>query len=147
MTVDESFFKKITLWGNIVIGTICYCMFFFLCYISMAKRGGSFFGALLFLIFAMNCTWRVRSYYKIERMRKDTFSEKEIAKAERRSGIVNSIFSNATIGFYMLLMAVVFLFSGQKNRLCFTAFCAVLALCFIALFAINLRNLKRFDRL
>ena len=147
MTVDESFFKKVTLWGSIVIGTICYCMFFFLCYLSMTKRGGSFFGALLFLIFAINCTRRVRSYYKIERMRKDTFSEKEIAKAERRSGIVNSIFSTATLGFYLLLMAVLFLLRSQKDMFYLSALCAVLALCFIAFFAINLRNLKRFDRL
>ena len=99
------------------------------------------------MVIAANCTNRIRSYFKIRRMRKNAFSEKEVAKAERRSGIVNSIFSNATIGFYMLLMAVVFLFSGLKNRFYFMAFCALLAFCFVGLFVISLRNLKRFDRL
>ena len=142
MIIDESFFKKINLWGSIVIGALCYFMSVYL-----VTTRSSFFGVLLFLIIAINCTQRVRSYYKIERMRKDTFSEKEIAKAERRSGIVNSIFSNATLGFYLLLMAVLFLLRSQKDMFYLSALCAVLALCFIALFAINLRNLKRFDRL
>lgn len=145
--IDEAFYKKTNLWVNMVIGAICYGMFAYLFFISATKRGGSFLGALLFLILAINCTNRIRSYFKIKRMRKNAFSEKEVAKAERRSGIVNSIFSNATVGFYMLLMAVFFLFSSLKDKFIFSAFCAVLAFCFIALFAISLRNLKRFDRL
>lgn len=140
--MDESFFKKINLWGSIVIGALCLFMSVYL-----VTTRSSFFGIFLFLIIAINCTRRVFSYYKIERMRKDTFSEKEIALAERRSRIVNSIFSNATIGFYLLLMAVLFLLRSQKDMFYLSALCAVLAFCFIALFAINLRNLKRFDRL
>ena len=140
--MDESFFKKINLWGSIVIGALCLFMSVYL-----VTTRSSFFGIFLFLIFAINCTRRVRSYYKIERMRKETFSEKEIAKAERRSGIVNSVFSNATLGFYLLLMAVLFLLRSQKDMFYLSALCAVLALCFITLFVINLWNLKRFDRL
>ena len=147
MTIDEAFFKKITLWGNIVIGAVCYGMFFYLLYISATKQGGSYFGAVLFLVIALNCTNRIRSYFKIEQLRKNAISEEEVAKAERRSGIVNSIFSNATIGCYMLLMSVVFLFTDQKYGFYFMAFCAFLALCFIGLSVISLRNLKRFDRL
>ena len=147
MTIDEAFFKKITLWGNIVIGAVCYGMFAYLFYISATKQGGSYFGAVLFLVIALNCTNRIRSYFKIEQLRKNAISEEDVAKAERRSGIVNSIFSNATIGCYMLLMSVVFLFTDQKYRFYFMAFCAFLALCFIGLSVISLRNLKRFDRL
>ena len=142
MIMDESFFKKINLWGSIVIGALCLFMSVYL-----VTTRSSFFGIFLFLIIAINCTRRVFSYYKIERMRKDTFSEKEIAKAERRTRIVNSIFSNATIGFYLLLMAVLFLLRSQKDMFYLSALCAVLALCFITLFVINLWNLKRFDRL
>ena len=147
MTIDEAFYKKITLWGNIVIGAVCYGMFAYLFYISATKQGGSYFGAVFFLVIALNCTNRIRSYFKIEQLRKNAISEEEVAKAERRSGIVNSIFSNATIGCYMLLMSVVFLFTDQKYGFYFMAFCAFLALCFIGLSVISLRNLKRFDRL
>ena len=147
MTIDESFFRKVTLWGSIVIGVLCYCMFAYLFYISITKQGGSVLGAMFFLVIGVNCTHRIRSYFKIEQLRKNAISEEEVAKAERRSGIVNSIFSNATIGCYMLLMSVVFLFTDQKYGFYFMAFCAFLALCFIVLSVISLRNLKRFDRL
>ena len=147
MTIDEVFFKKITLWGNIVIGAVCYGMFAYLFYISATKQGGSYFGAVLFLVIALNCTNRIRSYFKIERMRKEAISEEEVARAERRAGIVNSIFSNATIGFYMLLMSLILLLKDQKYGFYFMAFCALLAFCFIGLSVIGLRNLKRFDRL
>ena len=145
--IDEEFYKKINLWGSIVIGALCYGMFFYLLYISATKRGGSYFGALLFLVLAANCTNRIRSYFKIKQLRKSALSEKEVARLERRSGIVNSIFSNATIGFYMLLMSVIFLFADQKYRFYFMAFCALLAFCLIGLSVIGLRNLKRFDQL
>lgn len=141
MIVDESFFKKINLWGSIVIGALCLFIS-----VSLATTRSNFFVIVLFLILAVNCAWRVRSYYKIERMRKETFSEEEIALAERRSRIVNSIFSHATLGFFLLLIAVLSLIGNQKGMFYFSALSAALALCFIALFAINLRNLKRFDQ-
>ena len=80
-------------------------------------------------------------------MRKDTFSEEEVAKAARRQGIVSSIFSNATAGSYLLLLTVVFLFSHIKDKYIYTGISAVLALCFIGLLVFSIRNLKRFDRL
>lgn len=144
--IDEEFYKKINLWGSIVIGALCYGMFFYLLYISATKRGGSYFGALLFLVLAANCTNRIRSYFKIERLRKNAVSEKEVAMAERRSGIVNTIFSNATIGLYMLLMTVVFLTSHLKDKYYYAAFCAFVTLCVIAFLVIGIGNLKRFDR-
>jgi hypothetical protein len=80
-------------------------------------------------------------------MRKDTFSEEEVAKAARRQGIVSSIFSNATAGSYLLLLTAVFLFSHLKDKYIYTGLSAVLALCFIGLLVFSIRNLKRFDRL
>ena len=144
--MDDSKFEKIRLWGNIVIAAMCYFMFTYLLYESITKHQ-NILGAILFLVLASNCTYRIRAYYKLERKRKSAFSEKEVARAVRRQGIASSIFSNATAGFYMLLLTVVFLLSGLKDRAVFTGICAVLALCFIGLLLVSIRNLKRFDKL
>ena len=144
--MDDSTFEKIKLWGSIVIAALCYGMFVFLLYENMGKRQ-NILGPLLFLIIAINCTYRIRAYFKIERMRKSAFSEEEVAKATRRQGIVSSIFSNATASLYLLLLTVVFLLSHVKDKNIFLGISAVLALCFIGLLLVSIRNLKRFDRL
>ena len=144
--MDDSTFEKIKLWGSIVIAALCYGMFVFLLYENMGKRQ-NILGPLLFLIIAINCTYRIRAYFKIERMRKSAFSEEEVAKAARRQGIVSSIFSNATASLYLLLLTVVFLLSHVKDKNIFLGISAVLALCFIGLLLVSIRNLKRFDRL
>ena len=142
MIIDESFFKKINLWGNIVIGALCYFMSLYL-----VTTRSSFLGVFLFLIIAINCTYRIRAHYKIERKRKSALSEEEVAKAARRQGFVSSIFSNATAGSYLLLLTVFFLLSHLKEKYIFSGISAVLALCFIGLLVLGIRNLKRFDRL
>ena len=144
--MDDSKLEKIKLWGNIVMAAICYFMFIYLFCVSMSKPH-NVLGAILFLVIASNCTYRIRAHYKIERMRKSAFSEKEVAKAVRRQGIVSSIFSNATAGFYMLLMTVFFLFTHLKDKYIVSAICGVIALCFITLLVLSIRNLKRYDRL
>jgi len=144
--MDDTKFEKIRLWGSIVIAVLCYGMFVYLLFGSTSKHQ-NIFGPLLFLVIAINNTYRIRAHYKIERMRKDTFSEEEVAKAARRQGIVSSIFSNATAGSYLLLLTVVFLFSHIKDKYIYTGISAVLALCFIGLLVFSIRNLKRFDRL
>ena len=144
--MDDTKLEKIKLWVNIVIAMLCYFMFAYLLYGSITRHQ-NILGALLFFVFAINCTYRIRAYYKLERKRKSAFSEKEVARAVRRQGIASSIFSNATAGFYMLLLTVVFLLSGLKDRAVFTGICAVLALCFIGLLLVSIRNLKRFDKL
>ena len=78
---------------------------------------------------------------------KDAVSEEEVAEAARRQGLVSSIFSNASAGFYLLLLTVVFLFSYIKDKYIYTGISAVLALCFIGLLVFSIRNLKRFYRL
>lgn len=144
--MDDSKFEKIRLLVSIVIATFCYGMFFYLLYGSLTRHQ-NILGPLLFLVIAINNTYRIRAHYKIERMRKDTFSEEEVAKAARRQGIVSSIFSNATAGSYLLLLTAVFLFSHLKDKYIYTGLSAVLAFCFIGLLVFSIRNLKRFDRL
>ena len=143
--MDKSKFDKIKLWGSIIVAVLCYFMFACLSYESITDHK-VFIVALLFLVFAINCTYRIRAHYKLERKRKSAFSEKEVAKAERRQGIASSVFTNATAGFYILLMTVVFLLRGVKDKYILTI-CAVTAVCFIGLLLISIRNLKRFDKL
>ena len=144
--MDDSKFEKIRLLVSIVIATFCYGMFFYLLYGSLTRHQ-NILGPLLFLVIAINNTYRIRAHYKIERMRKDAVSEEEVAEAARRQGLVSSIFSNASAGFYLLLLTVVFLFSHVKDKYIYTGISAVLALCFIGLLVFSIRNLKRFYRL
>ena len=134
--MDDTKFEKIRLLGSIVIAALCYGMFFYLLYGSLTRHT-NILGPLLFLVIAINNTYRIRAHYKIERMRKDA----------RRQGLVSSIFSNASAGFYLLLLTVVFLFSHIKDKYIYTGISAVLALCFIGLLVFSIRNLKRFYRL
>ena len=143
--MDKAKFEKIKLWGSIIVAVLCYFMFACLSYESI-KEHQDFLVALLFLVFAINCTYRIRAHYKLERKRKSAFSEKEVAKAERRQGIASAVFSNATAGIYMLFMTVVFLLRGVKDKFILTI-CGVAAVCFIGLLLISIRNLKRFDKL
>ena len=101
--MDKAKFEKIKLWGSIIVAVLCYFMFACLSYESI-KEHQDFLVALLFLVFAINCTYRIRAHYKLERKRKSAFSEKEVAKAERSQGIASAVFSNATAGIYMLFM-------------------------------------------
>ena len=144
--MDDTKLEKVKLWVNIVIAALCYFMFAYLFYESITKHQ-NILGAILFLVLASNCTYRIRAHYKLERKRKGAFSEKEVARAERRQGIASSIFSNATAGIYMLLLTVVFLLSNVKDKYILAAICAVPALCFIGLLLVSIRNLRRFDRL
>ena len=143
--MDKAKFEKIKLWGSIIVAVLCYFMFACLSYESI-KEHQDFLVALLFLVFAINCTYRIRAHYKLERKRKSAFSEEEVAKAERRQGIASAVFSNATAGIYMLFMTVVFLLRGVKDKFILTI-CVVAAVCFIGLLLISIRNLKRFDKL
>ena len=144
--MDDSKFEKIRLLGNIVIATLCYGMFFYLLYGSLTKHQ-NILGPILFLVLAINATYRIRAHYMLERKRKSDLSEEEVEKAARRQRLVSAIFSNATVGFYLLFLTFVFVFSDLKDRVVFSSLSAVLALCFVGLLLVSIRNLKRFDRL
>jgi hypothetical protein len=65
--MDDSKFEKIRLLVSIVIAALCYGMFFYLLYGSLTRHQ-NILGPLLFLVIAINNTYRIRAHYKIERM-------------------------------------------------------------------------------
>ena len=142
--MDYSSFDKPKLWLNIAGFLFCGVMGVYLFFEGGAAHR-DYFGMLLFFIFAVNCLFRIFSYFKLDRIRKSASSEKEIGHAERRQGLVISIFSNAM---FMLFILLLFISSITKPlHVGFSIFCGA-TLFFIAwtLF-LSVRNLKRFDRL
>lgn len=142
--MDYSSFDRPKLWQNIAVFVLCCVMVAYLC---MEGGPGShdLFGMLLFGIFAVNSLFRVYSYLKLDRIRKSAPDEKELVRAERRQGLVISIFSNVTF----LLLLSLFLIVGITKSLPvgFIIFCAVILLFAIWTLVQSVRNLKKFDRL
>ena len=101
--------------------------------------------ALLFLVLAINCAYRIYTYFKMARIRKNADTEEEIARAERRQGLIVSIVSNAT----GVLVLLVFLLQALilHASLAFIIVLAVGTLCFAGILVLSIKNLKRFDRL
>ena len=143
--MDKSSFEKILFKGSIGIGALCYFLFVGELYRSIHEHHDIFL-ALLFLVIAVNCTYRFLSYSKIEQIRKSAVSREEIARAERRHWLVNSIFSNATVALFMSFMTLVLVCRGMENFYLTVLFAAI-ALAFAGLLVFSIRNLKRFDRL
>ncbi len=102
------------------------------------------FGMLLFGIFAVNSLFRVYSYFKLDRIRKSAPDEKEIVRAERRQGLVISIFSNAM--FLLLLLLFLILSITKSLSVGFIIFCAAILLFAIWTLVQCVRNLKKIDR-
>lgn len=100
---------------------------------------------LLFGIFAVNSLFRVYSYFKLDRIRKSVPDEKELVRAERRQGLVISIFSNAMFLLFLLLLLIVSI--TKPLPVVFIIFCAAVLLCMIWTLVLSVRNLKKFDRL
>ena len=142
--MDYSSFDRPKLWLNIAVFVLCCVMVGYLCF---EGRDGShdLFGMLLFGIFAVNSLFRVYSYFKLDRIRKSSPDEKELVKAERRQGLVISIFSNAMF----LLFIVLLLMESVVKPLPvgFIIFCAAVLLFMIWTLVLSVRNLKKFDRL
>ena len=142
--MDYSSFDRPKLWLNIAVFVLCCVMVGYLCF---EGRDGShdLFGMLLFGIFAVNSLFRVYSYFKLDRIRKSEPDEKELVRAERRQGLVISIFSNAMF----LLFIVLLLMESVVKPLPvgFIIFCAAVLLFMIWTLVLSVRNLKKFDRL
>ena len=104
--MDYSSYDKPKLWLNIAVFVLSCVMVGYLCF---EGRGGrpDLFGMLLFGVFAVNSLFRVYSYFKLDRIRKSVPDEKELVRAERRQGLVISIFSNAMFLLFLLLLLIV----------------------------------------
>ena len=141
--MDYSTFSKPKLWANVVAGVICYVMFAYELYARLEHNSRAI-SSFIFLFFALNCTFRVFSYVKLNRMRKRLEDERQFIKAERRQSILITIFSNATGMLCMLVFMIqLIVIKGPKALDIFSAFCAV---CFGVILVQTIQNLKRFDR-
>ena len=103
--MDYASFDKPKLWLNIA-GFLFCCVAGFYLFFEGGAAHRDYFGALLFLIFAVNCLFRIFSYFKLDRFRKNASSEEEIVRAERRQGLVISIFSNTMFLLFILLLFI-----------------------------------------
>ena len=117
MTIDMDYssFDKPKLWLNIAIFALCCVMVGYLCFEGGDGRH-DLFGMLLFGIFAVNSLFRVYSYFKLDRIRKSAPDEKELVRAERRQGLVISIFSNAMFLLLLFLFLIPVRSESQKVR-------------------------------
>ena len=100
--------------------------------------------AALFLALAINCAFRIHSYFKMARIRENAATEEEIVRAERRQGLIASIFSNAMAILVLLVFLAQALFTHFS--LTFSIVLAVCALCFGGILVLSIKNLNRFDR-
>ena len=142
--MDYTSFDKPKLWLNIAVFVLCCVMVGYLCFEGRDGRP-DLFGMLLFGIFAVNSLFRVYSYFKLDRIRKSVPDEKELVRAERRQGLVISIFSNAMFLLFLLLLLIVSI--TKPLPVVFIIFCAAVLLCMIWTLVLSVRNLKKFDRL
>lgn len=136
-------FNKTTLWLNIVGALVSYVLFAVELYTSAAQHT-SYTSSLVFIFLAVNCTFRIFSWYRINRKKKSGLSEEALAKEERRQGMIDSIFSNATGVLVMLALTVHFII--RNTPVAFIVFCAVCTLCFVGILVLSIQNLKRIDR-
>ena len=141
--MDSSSFYKPRLLLNIL------CMAIFLWMVAYPFYTGntvhvSSGAAILFLLLAINCAFRIYSYLKLIRIRKRVTSETEIVRAERRQNLIISIFSNATA-----ILGLMFFFIQAlvaHINLVYTIGLAVCILCFAGILILSIRNLRRFDQ-
>ena len=139
----EKHYDRIRLGLDIIVLAICLWMASYPFRTGVSVRV-SLAVAALFLALAVNCAYRIYSYFKLARIRKNAATEEEIVRAERRQGLIASIFSNAMAILVLLVFLVQALFT--HFNLTFTIVRSVLALCFGGILFLSIRNLKRFDR-
>ena len=142
--MDYTSFDKPKLWLNIAVFVLCCVMVGYLCFEGEDGRQ-DLFGMLLFGIFAVNSLFRVYSYFKLDRIRKSVPDEKELVRAERRQGLVISIFSNAM--FLLLLLLFLIISITKSLSVGFIIFCVAILLFMSWTLVLSVRNLKKFDKL
>ena len=142
--MDYTSFDKPKLWLNIAVFVLCCVMVGYLCFEGEDGRQ-DLFGMLLFGIFAVNSLFRVYSYFKLDRIRKSATDEKELVRAERRQGLIISIFSNAM--FLLLLLLFLIISITKSLSVGFIIFCVAILLFMSWTLVLSVRNLKKFDKL
>ena len=141
--MDYRAFSKPKMWANVVGGIISYIMFAYELHACLINES-SINSFLLFLFLAVNCTFRVFSYAKLNRIKKSTANDSQFVKAERRQSIIITIFSNATAVLFLLVFLIRNI--SVKGSVAFDAFLGICAICFGVILVQSIQNLKRFDK-
>ncbi len=136
-------YTKPKMWAN-AIGAILF--YFFSAYELHSRLTGHYKGIsyLLFLFLAVNCTYRVFAYAKLNRLEKSITDEREFIRAERRQNLVITMVSQATALLVLLIFLIhSLIIKGPAALDIFFLFCAV---CFGGILILTIQNLRRLDK-
>ena len=141
--MDYYTYTKPKLWANVICAALLYVLFAYELHSRLTGHSKGI-GYLLFLILAVNCTFRVFAYAKLKRLEKSITDERQLIHAERRQGLIITLFSNATAMLGLLLFLIhSILIKGPAALDVFFLFCAV---CFGGILILTIQNLRRLDR-
>lgn len=141
--MDYYTYTKPKLWANVICATLLYVLFAYELHSRLTGHSKGI-GYLLFLILAVNCTFRVFAYAKLKRLEKSITDELQLIHAERRQGLIITLFSNATAMLGLLVFMIhSILIKGPAALDIFFLFCAV---CFGGILILTIQNLRRLDK-
>ena len=141
--MDYYTYSKPKMWANVISGVLLYVLFAYELHSRLTGHSKGI-GYLLFLILAVNCTFRVFAYAKLKRLEKSITDEHQLIRAERRQGLIITLFSNATALLGLLLFLIhSILIKGPAALDIFFLFCAV---CFGGILVLTIQNLRRLDK-
>ena len=141
--MDYYTYTKPKLWANVICAALLYVLFAYELHSRLTGHSKGI-GYLLFLILAVNCTFRVFAYAKLKRLEKSITDEHQLIRAERRQGLIITLFSNATALLGLLLFLIhSILIKGPAALDIFILFCAC---CFGGILILTIQNLRRLDK-
>ena len=141
--MDYYTYTKPKLWANVICAALLYVLFAYELHSRLTGHSKGI-GYLLFLILAVNCTFRVFAYAKLKRLEKSITDERQLIHAERRQGLIITLFSNATVMLGLLLFLIhSLLIKGPAALDVFFLFCAI---CFVGILILTIQNLRRLDK-
>ena len=141
--MDYYTYTKPKLWANVICAALLYVLFAYELHSRLTGHSIGI-GYLLFLILAVNCTFRVFAYAKLKRLEKSITDERQLIHAERRQGLIITLFSNATAMLGLLVFMIhSILIKGPAALDIFFLFCAV---CFGGILVLTIQNLRRLDK-
>jgi hypothetical protein len=141
--MDYYTYSKPKMWANVISGVLLYVLFAYELHSRLTGHSKGI-GYLLFLILAVNCTFRVFAYAKLKRLEKSITDERQLIHAERRQGLIITLFSNATAMLGLLLFLIhSILIKGPAALDIFFLFCAI---CFGGILILTIQNLRRLDK-
>ena len=141
--MDYYSYSKPKMWANVICAALLYVLFAYELHSRLTGHSKGI-GYLLFLILAVNCTFRVFAYAKLKRLEKSITDEHQLIRAERRQGLIITLFSNATAMLGLLLFLIhSILIKGPAALDIFFLFCAV---CFGGILVLTIQNLRRLDK-